>query len=169
MLAGRLCRLAIFAYFAISLCFGQDAGPVLTLDDAVSLAKKQNSQIQIRTLELTKAIEQTNQLKTQRLPVFKVYANVGASLLPINLTVPQGTLGNYPATGPLPAEDATIKTPRQITGFIYGSAAQPLTQLYKIGMGLQQARIGEEAAREKTRQQIQRAWRRKWSVKSCGW
>jgi outer membrane protein len=155
MLGWRLCRLAIFAYFAMPLSFGHGAGPVLTLDDAVSLAKKQNSQIQVSTLELTKAIEQTNQLKTQRLPAFKVYANVGAALLPINLTVPPGTLGNYPATGPIPAQDATIKTPRQITGFIYGSAAQPLTQLYKVGLGLQQARIGEEAAREKTRQQIQ--------------
>jgi hypothetical protein len=84
MLAERLCRLAIFACFAMPLCFGQGIHPVLTLDDAVSLAKKQNSQIQISTLELTKAIEQTNQLKTQRLPAFKVYANVGASLLPIN-------------------------------------------------------------------------------------
>jgi hypothetical protein len=50
MLAGRLCRLAIFVYFAMPLCFGQGAGPVLTLNDAVSLAKKQNSQIQISML-----------------------------------------------------------------------------------------------------------------------
>jgi hypothetical protein len=102
MLAGRLCRVAIFAYFAMPLCFGQGAVPVLTLDDAISLAKEQNGQIQISTLELTKAIEQTNELKTQRLPAFKVYATVGASLLPINLTVPIGrsavdaTLQNQP-------------------------------------------------------------------------
>lgn len=160
----RFCCPFICAYFAGVLCLGQGElatpqTPRLTLDEAVSLAKKQNTQIQISTLDITKAIEQTNQFKTQRFPVLKVYANVGASLTPINLTVPKGTLGNYSGTGPIPAEDATIKTPRQITGFIYGSAAQPLTQLYKIGLGLKAARIGEQAAREKLRQQIQETTR----------
>jgi outer membrane protein len=152
----RLRRLLLVTCSTAWIGFGQGATPLLTLDEAAALAQKQNTQIQISTLDVAKAIEETNQLKTQRLPVFKVYANVGASLLPINLTVPRGTLGNYAATGPIPAEDATIQTPpRQITGFIYGSAAQPLTQLYKVNLSLKQARIGEEVAREKTRQQVQ--------------
>jgi outer membrane protein len=161
MLVRRFWRLLVPAYVGVLLCLGQGIEistshvPVLTLDEAIYLAKKQNAQIQISTLDVTKAVEQTNQAKTQRLPVFKVYANVGLSLIPINLTVPQGTLGVYPGTGPIPSHDATIKTPRRVTGLIYGSAAQPLSQLYKVGLALKEARIGEQLAREKLRQQTQ--------------
>jgi outer membrane protein TolC len=128
---------------------------VLTLEEAIRLAAKQNAQIQISTLEVDKAIEQTNQVKTQRLPVLKVYTNVGISLIPIDLTVPKGTFGAYPGIGPIPANDSSIRTPRRLTGLIYGSAAQPLSQLYKVNLALKEARIGEQAAREKLRQQTQ--------------
>jgi outer membrane protein len=157
----RFCRSLILLYATAWLCFGQvpetvaASSPVLNLEDALSLARKQNAQIQISTLAVTNAIEQTNQLKTQRLPVFRIYANAGASLIPIDLTIPKGALGVYPATGPVPAQDASIKTPRQVTGIIYGSAGQPISQLYKIGLGLKEARLGEDIARERARQQSQ--------------
>lgn len=137
------------------LCFGQADAPLLTLDDALSLATKQNSQIQIAAFDINKAAEETAQLKTQRLPVIKLYANVGESLLPIDLTISKGALGSFPATGPIPAQDTSIKTPRQITGIVYGTAGQPISQLYKIGLGLKEARMMEDLAREKERQQIQ--------------
>ena len=151
----------ICACAAVLLCYGQEAetvansSPILSLDDALSLARKQNAQIQIATLDVTKAVEQTDQLKAQRLPVFKVYANIGASLIPIDLTIPRGALGSFPATGPVPAQDASIKTPQRLTGIIYGTAGQPLSQLYKLSLGVKESRLGEEMAREKARQQSQ--------------
>ena len=151
-LVRRLSRSVVASHFAVWLCVAQE--PVLSLEGAVTLAKRQNAQIQIANLDVTKAVEETSQAKTQRLPVFKVYANVGESLTPINLSIPMGALGEFPATGPVPAQDAAIKTPRQIAGFIYGTAGQPLSQLYKAGLGVREARIGEEAARERARQQI---------------
>ena len=151
----RRYRFLIAPCAALGLCYAQNAAPVLTLDDALAQARKQNAQIQISTLDISKATEEKDQLKTQRLPIFKLYANVGESLLPVNLTIPMGALGIYPATGPIPAQDATIKTPRQPTGVIYGTLGQPLSQLYKIGLGLKEAQITEQLAREKEFQQIQ--------------
>jgi outer membrane protein TolC len=153
MLVRRSCRLLAGVCAAVWLCCGQTA--VLSLDEAIRLAAKQNQQIQITTLEVNKAAEQTSQLKTQRLPVLKIYTNLGVSLIPIDLTVPRGTLGVYPSTGPIPDRDASIRTPRRLTGFLYGSASQPLSQLYKISLALKEAHIGEQAAREKLRQQTQ--------------
>jgi outer membrane protein len=152
------CCFLLCVSVSVSVCSGQEAetgsaNPVLTLDEAVSLAKKQNSQIQVSALDVSKAIEQTNQTKTQRLPVFKIYVNAGLALVPINLTIPKATLGVYPGIGPIPAEDAPIKTPRQITAFINGQASQPLLQLYKVGLALKEARVGEQLAREKLRQE----------------
>ncbi len=140
---------------AVWLGLGQDSAPLLTLDEAVRLAQKHNAQVQIGALDVNRAIEETNQIKTQRLPAFKVYANVGESLTPINLTIPLGALGSFPATGPVPSEDTSIKTARQVTGVIYGTVGQPISQLFKISLSLREAHLQEELAREKERQQIQ--------------
>ena len=150
-----LCRCLMGPCAALCLCFGQTSPPLLKLEEALALARKQNAQVQIGALDVDKAVEETNQLKTERLPVFKVYANVGESLLPINLTIPAGALGSFAATGPVPAQAATIKTPQQATGILYGTLGQPITQLYKTGLGLKAARLAEELAREKARQQTQ--------------
>lgn len=129
--------------------------PVLTLQESLSIARTQNRQIQISALDVTRASQQTSQIKTQRFPVLKVYANAGASLIPINLTIPQGTLGVYPGIGAIPGQEATIRTPRRITGLIYGSAAQPLSQLYKVNLALKETRLAEQLTREKLNGQIQ--------------
>ena len=130
------------------------APPLLTLADALTAAQKNNPQILVASLDVHKAAEETSQLKTQRLPVVKLYANVGESLVPINLTIPRGALGVFPATGPVPAAATSIQTPRQVTGIIYGSAGQPLSELFKIHLALNESHLAEQAAKEKLRQQV---------------
>jgi outer membrane protein len=93
--------------------------------------------------------------KTERLPQFKAFVLAGESLTPIDFTIPRGTLGVYSSTGAIPAENATIRTPQTFSGLIYGSAAQPLTQLHKIGLAIRESRVGEELAQESFRQQKQ--------------
>jgi outer membrane protein TolC len=130
-------------------CLAQE---VLTLQDAVRIALKGNRQIQVSALEVVRAAEATAEVKTSRLPQFKSYILAGIALNPIDFTIPRGALGVYSGTGPIPAEDSTISTPQRVTGLIYGSAAQPLSQLYKIHLGLEESRLGEELARQSLRQ-----------------
>lgn len=161
MPGSKLWRSLQLGCLATSLCFCQTpepaalSEPVLTLNEALAMAVRQNTQNQISDLSVSGAMEQTNQIRSQRLPLFKVLANGGGSLAPIDLTIPQGTLGTYAATGPIPAEDATIRTPQRFNAFIYGSVAQPVTQLFKIGLALRESRVGEQIAKEKVRQQTQ--------------
>lgn len=129
--------------------------PTLTLDQAVALALKSNRQLQSSALDITKAEETTAEAKTARLPQFRSYILSGISLNPINFTVPRGTLGIYPGLGPLPSQDSDIRTPRRVTAFIYGTAAQPISQLFKVRLAINQSRLGEQAARENLRQQKQ--------------
>ena len=131
------------------------AQPVLTLDDAIRIAVKGNRQVQISALEVVKATEATAEVKTARLPQFKSYILGGIALNPIDFTIPRGALGIYPNIGPVPGEDANINTPRRFTGLIYGSAAQPVSQLYKIRLGIQESQLGEQLARENLRQKKQ--------------
>ena len=137
------------------LSFAAESPPVLTLDEAIALAIKGNRQVQIGALDVSKAGEATAEARTARLPQFKTYILGGVALNPINFTIPQGALGTYPTVGPIPGKDANITTPQTFTGLIYGSAAQPLSQLYKIRLGILASQLGEQLARENLRQKKQ--------------
>jgi outer membrane protein TolC len=130
-------------------CLAQE---VLTLQEAVRIALKENRQVQISALEVVRAAEATAEVKTSRLPQFKSYLLAGIALNPIDFTIPRGTLGVYPGLGPIPAENAPIKTPQSLTGLIYGSAAQPISQLYKIHLGIEEGKLVEQLARQNLRQ-----------------
>jgi hypothetical protein len=64
-------------------------------------------------------------------------------------------IGVFPATGPIPASAANIHSPARIGAFIYGSAAQPLTQIHKVNLAVYQARLGISLAKEGLRAQQQ--------------
>lgn len=129
--------------------------PLLTLQEAIALALKENRQVQISGLELVKAGQATAEARTARFPQLKAYILGGVPLNPINFTIPRGTLGDYPGLGPLPAQASTISTPQRLAAVIYGSAAQPLTQLFKIRLAVRETQLGEQLARENLRQEKQ--------------
>lgn len=129
--------------------------PVLTLHDAIEAGQRGNRQLQIGGLEIIKATAATAEARTARFPQLKAYILGGVPLNPINFTIPRGTLGDYPGLGPLPAQSSQISTPQRLTAFIYGSAAQPLTQLFKIRLAVRETQLGEQLAREDLRQQQQ--------------
>ena len=57
----------------------------------------------------------------------------------------------YPFDGPIPAQTTTLESPLRF-GFIgYASVQQPLTQQYKIGLGIELAKVGVDAAAEQIR------------------
>lgn len=129
--------------------------PLLTLQEAIALALKENRQVQISGLEIVKAGQATAEARTARFPQLKAYILGGVPLNPINFTIPRGTLGDYPGLGPLPAQASTISTPQRLAAVIYGSAAQPLTQLFKIRLAVRETQLGEQLARENLRQEKQ--------------
>lgn len=128
---------------------------VLTLSDAVALAVKENRNVQISTLDVAKASEVVAETKTARLPQFSAYILGGESLTPIDFNIPKGALGVYPNVGPIPAQNSNISTPQNFNGLIFLSAAQPVTQLRKIGLAIRESHVGEELAQESLRQKRQ--------------
>jgi outer membrane protein len=128
---------------------------VLTIDDAVALALKGNRQVQSAALEVSRATEETAALKTARLPQFQIYVLSGELLRQVTFTVPQGALGSFAATGPIPAQSQTVTQPRQFAGFIMGQVMQPVSQLWKIHLSLISSQIREELAQQGLRQKRQ--------------
>ena len=73
----------------------------------------------------------------------------------VDFTFPRGAFGTYPSTGPIPAKDTKVHTPRRFA-YLTGGIDQPLTQQYKIGLGIRATELGREIAKEDVRAERQK-------------
>jgi outer membrane protein len=148
-------RAAVVGLLAITAAASAQQASVLTIDDAVALALKGNREVQSAELEVDRARQQSAALKTTRLPQFHIYTVAGELLRAATATIPQGALGSYQATGPIPGQTATVTMPRTFAGFILGQVLQPGSQLYKIHLSLISSKINEDLAQQRLRQKKQ--------------
>ena len=121
----------------------------LTLDQAISLALLKNRQIKVKQLEVSKSEHDTEVMRTYRLPQFKVNLMQGQLLNKITFTFPPGSLGAIPGIGPFPPTTTYITTPRRPFTLIQAQANQPLSQLFRIGLGVDAKKLDTQIAKEK--------------------
>lgn len=161
-------RLALFPLFAFCVAvgaWGQQPGPpeavrdrtseVLTLDEAVRLALENNRGLRIALLEVGKAEDRVAAARTRRFPNSSLNL-FGAQLLrEVNFEFREGVFGTFPGTGPIPAADTNITTPRRPIVYAVGQLSQPLSQLYEINLTIQKEELEPKLAKEKTRAERQ--------------
>jgi outer membrane protein len=152
---------SVFIYIAIVgvLCGGvaaQDtAPPVLSLDEAIHIAIANNRSLKIASLEVEKTKWEIAELKTKRLPSIKSTV-LGSQLLnELSFTFKEGAFGNFPSTGPIPDKDTKITTPRRPTVYVVGQVTQPLSQLYKLHLGVRAQELDSRLTSEKARAERQ--------------
>src|SRR4029453_15274790 len=153
MRAGRisLVRCTMFVVVA-SLCAPSALhGQVITLTEAVRTAASNDRSIQIAELEREKAQREIGVARTHRYPIFSITALGSQPLNQLGITLERGSLGVYPHDGPIPGQTTTLQSPLRF-GFIgYPTVAQPLTQQYKIGLGIELAQVAVGATSEQLR------------------
>jgi outer membrane protein TolC len=133
----------------------QDA-PLLTLDDAVSIALTNNRLVKNSILEAQKYDFQVSTIRSRRLPHFQFSVLGGELLQPFDFTFAKGVFGTYPGTGPIPSTNAKVHTPAQLTAYMTGSMDVPLSQQYKIGLGIRATELGRDIAKEDVRAERQK-------------
>lgn len=127
----------------------------LSLQDAVSLALQTNRRIQVAALEVRKFQEQVSSARTQFFPSFNSDLLASHLLAPISFRFPQGAFGTFPSTGPVPSQNTEIKTPARFNVFLFVQAAQPLSQLYKIDLGVRLRQLENDIKRQQLRREHQ--------------
>jgi len=149
------CRfLSLLAAFAVS-CYAQEASPpkadVLTLDQAVNLAQAHNRMV--RNAELVMSIDDDRlaAARTYRFPSLKLSALGSQLLTPVNFTFEKGAFGTFPGIGPVPAQNTDIHTPLRPTFYGVVQVLQPISQQYKIGLNISQARLSKLVDEQKLR------------------
>jgi outer membrane protein len=135
---------------------GDSDAPVLTIDEAVNLALQHNWNVKNSVLEAQKQDFEVGTARSKRKPQFQFSMLGGELLHSFDFTIPQGSLGTYASTGPIPTTNAKIHTPAVFTTYLTGSIDQPLTQQYKIGLGIRATELGRDIVREEVRAERQK-------------
>jgi outer membrane protein TolC len=134
----------------------ENEAPLLTLDDAVSVALSNNRLVKNSALEVQKLDFRVNTARSRRLPQLQLNALGGELLHSFDFTFDQGVFGTYPTIGPVPGTKTKIRNPARFSTYVTGNADQPLTQQYKIGLGIRATRLEQEIAREDVRAERQK-------------
>jgi outer membrane protein TolC len=117
--------------------------PVMAVDEAVSIALANNRLIRNASLEAEKYEFRISSTRSRRLPEFNISV--------LNFTFQRGVFGVFPGIGPVPAVNTNIRTPARLNTLAMGLINQPITQQYRIGLGLQAQKLGREISREDVR------------------
>jgi outer membrane protein TolC len=134
-----------------AIAAAQTTAPVLSLDDALKIAVENNHQLASSRLEIDKAEADLAIARTRRLPVFELEGSASQLITPVDFAFPQGAFGDFPGIGPIPAADTTVSVPRQPTYYMSSQVSQPLTQLFKINLGVRGAATNRDIELERNR------------------
>jgi outer membrane protein len=132
-------------------CQSSTASPNLSLQQAVDIALVQNRLVTNEKLEVEKAAERVGFTASRRLPTFDVYVLSLEWFQPPEFRFDRGIFGVFPGLGPVPPVDTNISSGHGPSTFIMARATQPLTQLYRIGLGVRMSEISRELAEHRLR------------------
>src|SRR5260370_17767 len=66
----------------------------------------------------------------------------------LSCTIKSGTFGNCPGTGPIPSKDSVVPPPARPVAIASITAAQPLTQLFRINLSIKEQKLGAELSQQ---------------------
>src|SRR5438128_1649995 len=121
-------------------------GAVLTLDEALQLAKSNNRDLKQFGLDVGKQREAFGEAKTHLYPRFDTSVLAAQLLAPLDFTINKGQFGTFPGTGPIPESNTDLHTPARPIAIAAVTATQPLTQLIRIRLSIADQRLKVNAA-----------------------
>ena len=124
----------------------QQSGGLLTLDEALQLAKANNRDLRQFGLDVGKQREALGEAKTHLYPRFDTSVLAAQLLAPLDFTIRKGQFGTFSGTGPIPGSDTDLHTPARPIAIASVTATQPLTQLIRIHLSIADQRLRVDAA-----------------------
>jgi outer membrane protein len=119
---------------------------VLTLDQAISLALLESHVVRGAELETGKTGDALAATRTSRLPSMEVFSLAGEQFVePVHVPNPLSNI--FPGVGPF----FSIGIQRRPTNIFAGLILQPLTQQYRLGLNVEQAKLTRDTERERLR------------------
>jgi multidrug efflux pump subunit AcrB/outer membrane protein TolC len=123
----------------------------LTIDEAVTLARKQNLVVRLAGLKVEENDRKRAAMKANGLPKVTNESSVLFNSALQQIYIPAGYLGTLPQLGPFPPKDVAIIQGENAFGLSMTTVGQPLTQLVKIHAGTHAAEAEVRSSAEDRR------------------
>src|SRR5258705_801860 len=127
------------------------SGDVLTLEQAIALALRDNHLVKNAELDVRKVEDNLAAARTFRLPSVHLYTLLSEQLVKQETSINNPLSNIIPGVGPY----FTISAPRRPTTIFAGQVLEPLSQQYRIGLNLKQVVLARDVKREELRRQQQ--------------
>jgi outer membrane protein len=127
------------------------ASEVLTLDQAITIALRDNRTVKNARLAVEKSDDTLASARTARLPSFKLYSVVSEDLVKHDVNLTNPLAGVFPGIGPF----FTVGVDRKPTAIFAAQVLQPISQQYRIGLAVNQVKIERQVEQEKLRAEQQ--------------
>jgi outer membrane protein TolC len=139
----------LVAALALSPCANAQTsdGKVLTLDEAISLARSNNRDLKQSGLEIGKQRQALGEAKTQFYPRLDTSLLAAQLLTPLDFTINAGQFGTFPGTGRIPANNVDLHTPARPIALASVTLTQPLTQLLRVHLFVAEQRLRVDSTR----------------------
>jgi outer membrane protein TolC len=121
-------------------------GAVLSLDEALQLARSNNRDLKQFGLDVSKQREALGEAKAHLYPRFDTSVLAAELLAPLDFTISKGQFGAFPGTGPIPGSNTDLHTPARPIAIASVTATQPLTQLIRIHLSIADQRLKVDVA-----------------------
>lgn len=131
-----------------------DSSPLLSLDEALAIARKENRGLRTASLEVDRAGDRIGAARARRWPGIRVGFEADYPLVPLELTFQKGDFGTFPATGPIPSKETVLGTQGWLAAVTAG-VVQPLAGQWRMGLIVDQLGVAQNIAREDLRAQGQ--------------
>ena len=146
----RPAALLILAMFVFS-GFAHAEKRRISLEEAVALATKQNSTVKLAHLKTKEMDARVTEARANYFPVLSNQSDAAHLSNIEHMEIPMGALGVYPIPGPIPGKDASLPLGHHDFLLSTTTAAQPITQMFKIHAGVAVAHADAGIARNDAR------------------
>lgn len=127
----------------------------LSLEQALEQAFRNNLKVKNAGLEVQKASDAKDAAFTRFMPSLHFSALESYNLTEESYRFERGVWGVYPGIGPIPHSDIEIDTHPGFTTVLSATLSQPLSQLYRIDLSVEQRTLKIELAQEELRAERQ--------------
>jgi outer membrane protein TolC len=103
-----------------------------------------NPSLRTAELDVEKAGDDLAAFRTRRLPSIKWNVLGGQLLTKPTVSFDRGVFGTYPGVGPIPGDNTKVNIPRRPTALVFGQILQPLSQQYRLGLGVKALELGRQ-------------------------
>ncbi|HEY3138549.1 MAG TPA: TolC family protein [Blastocatellia bacterium] len=125
-----------------------NSGEVLTLEQAISLALRENHNVKSAELGVGKSGDELAATRTIRLPSMHLYTLVSQQFVKHDISVENPLSSLLPGVGPF----FSVSVPRKPTTVFAGQILQPLSQQYRIGLNIEQVKLARSVEEERLHQ-----------------